>query len=261
MFTEDPITEEKAKTKNEYNILGEAYVKSKSFPWRKVIEEYTIFNILNKNWKGLDILDIACGSGHYSMKYASEGAHYVQGVDISDKMIEIAKQGSVNTKNVEFLCADAANLNTDKKFDVVSAIYLISYAKNRDEIANFAKIIKKNLKSDGVFIGFNDHPDNPITQENFKKYSITKAPINGQGALKEGDGLIQKLYDESENYTGCFTNYWTPKAVVQEVFLQEGLNLKFVEPEIDPNALKGNEDYWQPLLDNLFVIAMSATHV
>ena len=44
------IPDQFVKTEKEYNICADAYVENKKVGWRSAIEEYTIFNVLNKNW-------------------------------------------------------------------------------------------------------------------------------------------------------------------------------------------------------------------
>lgn len=61
------------------------------------------------------VLDVACGTGVLFPDYIKRGA-VVTGVDISPKMVKIAKK---NFPEIEVLCEDAENLDFTEKFDVV----------------------------------------------------------------------------------------------------------------------------------------------
>ena len=259
MNTEEPIKDNKDLTKKEYNSIANEYVDFKYNTYSIDIEEYTIFNILYKNWEKKDILDLACGNGHNTEKFMKKKANSVLGMDISDEMIKLADK-TYGSPNVSFLCGDAAKLNLDKQFDIVTAFYLICFSKTRDDIAGFAKAIKKNLKPDGIFIGINNNPDSPRPPEDFIKYGIHQTTTN-KGELVEGDELNITLYDSRGNPTGSFTDYWFPKHVIQKVFKDEGLDLKFIDPQVDPIALNKNKEFYDTFMNNKFFTGMVATHI
>jgi SAM-dependent methyltransferase len=64
-----------------------------------------------------DVLDIGCGAGALSL-LSAQTAHSVQGVDISEPLITLAKQRSHNIETVQFALGDAAALQADKKRDI-----------------------------------------------------------------------------------------------------------------------------------------------
>ena len=64
--------------------------------------------------EGDTVLDVACGTGVMISYYLDRGAHPT-GIDLSKKMIEIAKK---KFNNVEFIWGDVEELN-DRKFDRV----------------------------------------------------------------------------------------------------------------------------------------------
>ncbi len=73
------------------------------------------------------VLDVGCGPGKYTLALAERCKKCV-GVDLSPRMIEIAKQKKVEEKleNIEFYCADWHEVNLqqmgfEKKFDLVFA--------------------------------------------------------------------------------------------------------------------------------------------
>ena len=73
-----------------YDSIAKEYKESKELPMRLHIEAYTYFNMLG-NLAEKSILDLACGEGFYTRKFKDQGAAKVVGVDISQKMIELAR--------------------------------------------------------------------------------------------------------------------------------------------------------------------------
>lgn len=67
------------------------------------------------------ILDIGCGTGNYTKLLTNKFPQAkIKAVDISAKMIEIAKE-KLGESKVEFIVADAENLNLEEKFDFISS--------------------------------------------------------------------------------------------------------------------------------------------
>jgi len=78
-------------------------------------------NLADKLSMGLasQVLDIACGTGEW-LRVLDENGHHVNGVDISDKAIEICKS-SMPAGN--FYCQDAQRIPyPDNRFDLVSCL-------------------------------------------------------------------------------------------------------------------------------------------
>ena len=67
---------------------------------------------------GKKVLDVACGTGVLIPYYLGREVGSVLGVDISPKMIEIAKS-KFDNENVSFLAADVENAEIDRDFDVI----------------------------------------------------------------------------------------------------------------------------------------------
>lgn len=67
---------------------------------------------------GNRILDIACGTGVLIPDYLGRGAESVIAVDISPKMIEIAR-GKFKEPNVQFICADAMSDDIGTDYDAI----------------------------------------------------------------------------------------------------------------------------------------------
>ena len=95
---------------------------------------------------GMDILDVACGTGVMFDYYLSRGVASVTGIDIAPEMAKIAAQKYAAEDKVQVLCGDVEEYAFDRKFDrivVYNAFPHFPYPKR------LIKILAKLLKEDG----------------------------------------------------------------------------------------------------------------
>lgn len=98
------------------------------------------------------ILNLGCGTGSHDLILA-EGGYQITGVDLSSKMLEIArKKAEEQNKKIDFIEADIRNFELERKFDtVISMFAVISYlTENKDIISAFKKAAK-HLNKNGIF--------------------------------------------------------------------------------------------------------------
>ena len=100
------------------------------------------------------LLDFACGTGSFAV-YAAQRTKAVQGVDISEKMIEIAVESAKqrNLKNIKFLCCDVEKVLLESdSFECVISKSAFHHMKNYKTIF---KEMKRCCKKQGR-IGIED---------------------------------------------------------------------------------------------------------
>ncbi len=127
--------------------------------------------------RAASLLDLACGTGELSVRFAKEGFH-VTGVDLSEDMLAVA-QAKAEEKSVRipFFQQDMANLEGQGLFDVIGIFCdSLNYLKTEEEvIATFANVVE-HLQQDGIFI-FDVH----------SIYKVTDVFINQTFSLNEED--------------------------------------------------------------------------
>lgn len=69
--------------------------------------------------EGKTVLDVACGTGVLVPDYLSRNVKKCVAVDISERMIEIAKYKFSQNDNIKFLCADAEQYDFPEMFDCI----------------------------------------------------------------------------------------------------------------------------------------------
>lgn len=103
------------------------------------------------------ILDMGCGTGKHDFYLAKKG-YTVDGIDLSDRMIEQAKANlSDQYQTVEdqltFEKGDVRKYRNNKKYDVViSLFHVISYQTTNEDLAAAFSTAKAHLNPGGLFI-------------------------------------------------------------------------------------------------------------
>ena len=67
---------------------------------------------------GVDVLDVACGTGVLFPDYLARRVHSVTAVDISPEMVKIAA-AKFPGENIKVLCADIEELSAEQQFDCI----------------------------------------------------------------------------------------------------------------------------------------------
>ncbi|MBR4289555.1 MAG: class I SAM-dependent methyltransferase [Oscillospiraceae bacterium] len=95
---------------------------------------------------GMDILDVACGTGVMFDYYVNRNVASVTGIDISPEMAKIAAAKYADNPKIHVICADVEDYKFDRKFDrivVYNAFPHFPYPKR------LIKTLAKLLKEDG----------------------------------------------------------------------------------------------------------------
>lgn len=85
---------------------------------------------------GERVLDVACGTGIITSRLASYSKLKVLGIDISPKMIEIAKSKNKGVENVEFDVMDFTESDFEHCFDVVVIYNAFPHFLDLDALQN-----------------------------------------------------------------------------------------------------------------------------
>jgi ubiquinone/menaquinone biosynthesis C-methylase UbiE len=117
--------------------------------WVDYIEE-----ILHKlNYLPRTVLDLACGTGTVT-EILSERGYEVTGTDLSEGMIEIARQkAEAGDYDIEYNVQDAAELDLGKKFDLAISLFdSLNYITDEERLAMAMKRVGEHVVSGGYFI-------------------------------------------------------------------------------------------------------------
>ena len=142
--------------------------------------------------KNCNILDLGCGEGYVGRKLLESSASSVHGIDISEKMIELAEkiksEKGLEQLSYEVLDVRAADLHSEFKYDTVLAMFLFNYL----DVASTHALIKKVfelLKPGGHFVFSVPHPFLAyLKKDKFPFYFETKGGyFSGRNLLFPGE--------------------------------------------------------------------------
>lgn len=240
--------------KTDYNQISIEYQLSKLQPWRKHVEAYTFFSILG-DLSNQSVLDLACGDGFYTRQLKLRGAAKVVGVDISKKMIELAEEAEKrNLLGIDYHIQDVIDLEIKQKFDIISAAYLLNYAKNFEELVAFAKSISKHLKPGGRFVAINSNPDFRASAQMLRKYGFTRH----NESWTEGSPITYRFFQEDNSHFDI-VNYHLEKSTHKLAFEKVGMTKVNWHPvQLSPELKKDTEKaFWKTMIQTQPIIGLS----
>lgn len=117
--------------------------------------EWSTLEKLLPNFNQKRVLDLGCGYGWHCIYAAEHDAEYVVGLDLSEKMLSVAKR-KTTYKQVQYLRESIEDFEfDDESFDVVLSSLAFHYVKDFETLA---KKINKVLRKDGILIFSAEHP-------------------------------------------------------------------------------------------------------
>lgn len=243
---------------DEYDRVGPQYQESKLLPFRRFVEEHSMFGLLG-DLAGRSVVDLACGEGIYARKLMRAGAGRVVGVDISPEMIALAEKAEAAEQlGVRYVLADVAMVEFDEPFDIALCSYLFNYARSRAELRTLVESVRRLVRGGAVVVGCNDYPENPPAHfDRYRPYGFTKL---GGARRDEGDTITYRFFNP-DGTVFEIDNYFLPTAAYREEFARAGfVSFEWVMPEVSP---EGGEafppGFWDAYLESPPIVSLKAT--
>jgi SAM-dependent methyltransferase len=145
------------------------------------------------------VLDLGCGYGHNCVDFIKRGAKKVIGIDISSKMLEVAKKESVHP-NIEYINMSMTDISLIKeKFDLVYSSLAFHYI---EDFAKLTNSICDLLNVGGELLYSQEHP-------------IITATFDGKGHFNRDENGNRICYTFSNyNQSGKREIHWFIDGVV-----------------------------------------------
>ena len=141
---------------NEIFFEGYKSIRQKKENANILFEKPALFSLL-PDLKGKRILDLGCGYGENCIEFVKMGASRVVGVDISKKMLEVAKKENPSPK-ITYLNIPMEEIGSiQAKFDLIVSSLALHYVENFQEIC---KLVYNLLDKKGHFIFSQENPIN-----------------------------------------------------------------------------------------------------
>ena len=117
--------------------------------------EWHEFQKMLPDFDGKRVLDLGCGFGWHCIYAAEQSAASVVGVDISEKMLAVARE-KTNFSNVCYVCAAIEEYEyPENSFDVIVSSLAFHYIEPYDDICTK---VSRCLTENGGFIFSVEHP-------------------------------------------------------------------------------------------------------
>lgn len=119
-----------------------------------LVEKPALFSLC-PDLTGKKVLDLGCGYGENCREFSKLGASKVVGIDISEKMLNIAENEN-KSKNVSFIKMSMSDLSPlEDTFNIVFSSLAVHYVENFDQLLTE---IYRLLDANGLFIFSQEHP-------------------------------------------------------------------------------------------------------
>ena len=102
----------------DYDPIAEQYKRSKLQRWRAHVDAFTLMQLVG-DLAGKAVVDVACGEGFYARILRQRGAAKVTGLDLSPKMIELARNSEAREPlGIEYIVGDGREMNFGPVYDL-----------------------------------------------------------------------------------------------------------------------------------------------
>ena len=143
-------------------MSSKAYTKSFASIYDEVMDnvpydlwyKYLIDLLDYYNKKPNKVIDLACGTGNMTFRFAENKNWELSGVDISKDMLEVARDKAKKKNiNVDFYNDDLRTFSPDAKYDLAFSLFdSLNYILNYDDLKKVFDKTYDFLKDDGIFI-------------------------------------------------------------------------------------------------------------
>ncbi len=232
-----------------YDLIAKQYKQCKQQPWRTHIETYTLMSLIDQPIDG-PVIDLACGEGFYSRLIRARGAKRVTGLDISEGMIELARrQEEKDRLGIEYIVGDARGLQLGGDYDLAVAAYLLSHARNTDELFAMCDGITRCLRPGGRFVAVNSSPAlDFLAAPSYRKYGFETA-VHGS-KLREGTPIRLTFFLENGPFE--IEDYFIDVPTHEQVFRSAGFReIRWHAPQLslEGETIFGRE-FWATFLEH-----------
>ncbi len=247
---------------NEIFFEGYKKIREREVNANIIYEIPALFSLL-PDMKGKKVLDLGCGFGEHCMEYIKMGAEKVVGLDISEKMLEVAKKENSDPKITYLhmpmedlgMLKDRLGEGDDIQFDVVISSLAFHY------IEDFRGVLKKinSLMADkGLFIFSQEHPFNTC----FSGRDRWTVDENGEKLHVNLKNYCVEKETECEWFVDNVKRYHRMFSTIINTLIEEGFTIeKLIEPYPNEEILAKYPDYRDNLHKPDFLIVRSRKNV
>ena len=218
---------------NETFFEGYKGIRAREGNANVLFEIPALFSLL-PDLKGKEILDLGCGFGDHCRAFVEKGAVKVTGIDISAKMLEVARQEN-SDPSITYLNMPMEDLDDlDGTYDVVISSLAFHYV---EDFKGLLGSIYRKTKPGGVFVFSQENPINTTYgDDDFPRWTKDE----------EGNKLYVNLANygsegrrNSEWFVDGVTKYHRMFSTIVNDLVEAGFTIeKMIEPLPDDEILE-----------------------
>ena len=200
--------------------------------------------------RDLSVVDLGCGEGYCAREIASRGAAQIQGIELSQSMVDLAKsQQRPEDAVIEYRQGNVTDLPyADESFDLAMGVFVYNYLTIQQTGQSFSEVFRV-LKPGAAFVFSVPHPAFPFIRADHEAPFYFDAMGNGyfssrdqqcQGEIHCRDGSVlnvQMIPKSLEDYFSLLAGagFSTLPQVQEYGVTQDMLELdrEFFEPVAD----------------------------
>ena len=232
---------------NETFFEGYKKIREKEVNANILFEMPALFSLL-PDMEGKCVLDLGCGFGEHCKEYVNRGAAKVVGIDISEKMLEVARKENSDPK-ITYLHMAMEDLGElEGKFDVVISSLAFHYV---EDFSGVLKNIYALMNPGGKLIFSQESPINTCHEKGerwTRDEAGKKLHVNFKNYCIEGEKESEWFIDNVKKYHRMFST--VVNTLVDAGFMIE----KMIEPVPTEEILEKYPDYDDNLHKTDFLI-------
>jgi len=235
----------------QYDLIAKDYAGMKNRTKKYVLTP--MFLDLVGDIRKKSVIDLACGEGFFTRILARMRPSEIIGVDISKKIIDLAQaRENKDRLGIKYINKDVFELGPeyyDKKFDVVTAVYLLNYAKTKRGLVKMCNTVNQLLKKNGTFVAITLNP--AVRPTKGIKYERKIVNVNGANAFKNGNGVKFEMYKKGKKSFEFICYYWSKK-VYENCLREAGFKeIRWTEPTVSKEGIKKvGKKFWEGFEEN-----------
>lgn len=216
---------------NEIFFEGYKKIRENEANANNVFEIPALFSLL-PDLNGKSVLDLGCGFGEHCKGFIQSGAAKVVGVDISAKMLEVAREENSDPRITYLNMAMEDIGSLEEHFDVVVSSLAFHYVEDFDGVVG---MIYRLLNKDGEFIFSQEHPLNTC----FTGGSRWTFDENGEKIFANVSNYCVETENESTWFVDNVKRYHRMFSTIINTLTDNGFEVKkLIEPTADEELLE-----------------------
>jgi 2-polyprenyl-3-methyl-5-hydroxy-6-metoxy-1,4-benzoquinol methylase len=261
-MSDQPTNTMISRTREEYQTLADQYDAAFYVtPYRSQLEQHSVLQAIQAvgGVAGRTVLDVACGTGHYTRLLRQQGATRAVGVDLSPEMIAVARHTEATRPlgAISYEVQDIGELDLPETFDLAVGVYLLHYATTAAHLWQMCQRIAQHIRPGGHLVTYVLNSTPCAIPDYYQKYGVN---VMATSTLHDGDVYSFAVQTQNGWLPPITVYYWSQTALEQALQQAGFVDIRWQNPDVSPAGREQyGADYWQAYLDCPHCVLVTAT--